>query len=66
MEHITNAINLLGSVIATMDRISVTGIENQNKFVGCAEAVQNASNMLIAHMAEQQIADDEKKEEKDG
>lgn len=63
MDHIHDAINLLGAVIATMDRITVVGIENQNKFVGCAEAVQNASNHLNAFLAEQKMMEEKPKEE---
>lgn len=40
MDNMKQAINLLQSVEATMDTISVTGIDNQDKFVGCANAVR--------------------------
>ena len=46
MEKFKTAIALLDAVRATMDTISVTGIENQDKFVGCANAVQTVSKML--------------------
>lgn len=39
-------INLLEAVVSTMDTISVTGIDNQDKFVGCANAVQAAIKQL--------------------
>lgn len=39
-------INLLKAVCATMDTISVVGIENQDKFVGCANAVRSAATKL--------------------
>lgn len=35
----TNAIQLLKAVRSTMDTIDVRGVENQDKFVGCANAV---------------------------
>lgn len=41
-----NTINLLRKVISTMDTIPVTGIDNQDKFVGCANAVQAAVTRL--------------------
>lgn len=39
-------VNLLRAVVATMDTISVVGIENQNRFVGCANAVRSAATQL--------------------
>lgn len=39
-------INLLSRVGATMETISVTGIDNQDKFVGCANAIQTAVSRL--------------------
>ena len=53
-----NLISLLEAVYSTMDSISVSGIDNQDKFVGCANAVKNVSYKL----REMNL----KKEEKDG
>ncbi len=39
-------INLLEAAVSTMDTISVTGIDNQDKFVGCANAVQTVIKQL--------------------
>ena len=39
-------ISLLDAVYATMDTISVARIDNQDKFVGCANAIKNVSNKL--------------------
>lgn len=41
-----STINLLRKVISTMNTISVTGIDNQDKFVGCANALQTAVTRL--------------------
>lgn len=46
MEKIKNAINLLDAVHSTMDSISVCGIENQDRFVGCANAIKTAAKTL--------------------
>lgn len=46
MENIKSAISLLAAVRSTMDAISVVGIENQDKFVGCANAIQTVSQTL--------------------
>ena len=37
-------ISLLDAVYATMDTISVTRIDNQDKFVGCANAVKKVAD----------------------
>ena len=59
MENIRTAINLLDAVRATMDTISVVGIDNQDKFVGCANAIQTVSQTLGKFLQEA----DNKKEE---
>ena len=46
MDNLKQAINLLCTVEATMDTISVTGIDNQDKFVGCANVVKNVASKL--------------------
>ena len=39
-------ISLLEAVYSTMDSISVSGIDNQDKFVGCATVVKNVADKL--------------------
>lgn len=39
-------ISLLEAVYSTMDTISVEGINNQDKFVGCANVVKNVAQKL--------------------
>ena len=58
MENLKQAINLLYAVSSTMDTISVVGIDNQDKFVGCANVVKNVANKLLEM--------NETKEETDG
>ena len=58
MENLKQVINLLYSVASTMDTISVVGIDNQDKFVGCANVVKNVANKLLEM--------NETKEETDG
>ena len=41
-----NLISLLEAVYSTMNTISVEGIDNQDKFVGCANVVKNVANKL--------------------
>lgn len=52
MDNIKTAINLLNAVHATMDTISVVGVENQDKFVGCANAIQTVSQTLEKFLQE--------------
>ena len=54
MDRIIKAINLLGAVTATMDQISIIGVGNQSKFVGCAEAIRSVSNELSGFVEDQQ------------
>lgn len=51
-------INLLKAVRMTMDGIDVRGIDNQDKFVGCANAIMTAVHDLekLAAAAEQEEA----------
>lgn len=58
MENLKQVINLLYSVASTMDTISVVGIDNQDKFVGCANVVKNVASKLREM--------NETKEEEDG
>lgn len=39
-------ISLLEAVYSTMDTISIEGIDNADKFVGCANVVKNVANKL--------------------
>ena len=51
MESLKKAINLLHNVEATMDTISITGIDNQDKFVGCAQAVKTVAKQISDYIA---------------
>lgn len=42
-----------------MDTISVSGIENQDKFVGCANAIQTVSQTLGKFLQEAEVAKEE-------
>nr|DAD74398.1 MAG TPA: hypothetical protein [Siphoviridae sp. ct3pR10] len=53
-------INLLSRIGATMETISVVGIDNQDKFVGCATAIRTVIRKL------EQLLAVEKKEEPEG
>ena len=61
MENLKSATNLLKSVMQTLDTISVSGLDNQDKFVGCAQAIQQSMEMVNKY-----ISDNEKGEKADG
>lgn len=52
MENLKSATNLLKSVMQTMDTISVSGLDNQDKFVGCAQAIQRSMEMVNKYISE--------------
>ena len=59
MDNLKKAINLLSNVVSTMDTISITGIDNQDKFVGCAQAVKNVAKQISDYIAsaEKEVTD---------
>ena len=59
MDNLKQAINLLSDVVSTMDTISVTGIDNQDRFVGCAQAVMTVANQISDYIAsaEKEVTD---------
>lgn len=61
-----NTINLLRKVISTMNTISVTGIDNQDKFVGCANALQTVVTRLEQLAAQEREKAVAKEETPDG
>ena len=66
MENLKQAINLLRAVEATMDTISVTGIDNQDKFVGCAEAIRTAAKQISDYIASAEACAEKEEDASDG
>lgn len=54
-----DVINLLSRIGATMETISVVGIDNQDKFVGCATAIET----VIRKLEQLSVAEKEKETE---
>lgn len=61
MENLKSATNLLRSVMQTMDTITISGLDNQDKFVGCAQAIQRVLGLVSKY-----ISDNEKEEKANG
>ena len=59
MDNLKQAISLLSDVVSTMDTISVVGIDNQDKFVGCAQAVKTVAQQISDYIAsaEKEVTD---------
>ena len=57
MKNLKQAINLLSAVVSTMDTISVTGIDNQDKFVGCAMSIETAKKQISDYIASSEKED---------
>ena len=51
MENLKQAIDILESVYLTMDTIPIARIDNQDKFVGCAQAVRAAEKQISDYIA---------------
>ena len=66
MENLKQAINLLRSVDLTMDTISVVGIDNQDKFVGCAMSVRTAAKQISDYIAAEEACAEKKEDTSDG
>ena len=66
MENLKQVINLLHAVASTMDTISVVGIDNQDKFVGCANVVKNVAKQISDYIASAEACAEKKEEVTDG
>ena len=66
MENLKRGINLLCTVGATMDTISVVGIDNQDKFVGCAQAVKTVARQISDYIAALESCAEKKEDVSDG
>ena len=62
MDNLKQVINLLRSIESTMDTISVVGIDYQDKFVGCAQAVRTAGNHISDYIASVEACAEKKDE----
>ena len=60
MENLKSAINLLKSVMQTTDTISISGLDNQDKFVGCAQAIQRSMEIVNKYTSDNGNGKEEK------
>ena len=66
MENLKQVINLLYAVASTMETISVVGIDNQDKFVGCANVVKNVAKQISDYIASADACAEKEEDASDG
>lgn len=66
MENLKKAVSLLDSVYLTMDTISVVRIDNQDKFVGCAQAVKTVAKQISDYIASAEACAEKEEDASDG
>ena len=66
MENLKKAMSLLRSVDLTMDTIPVTGIDNQDKFVGCAMSIRTAAKQISDYIASAEACAEKEEDASDG
>lgn len=49
-------ISLLEAIVSTMDTIPIVGIEAQDKFVGCANAIRSVIRSMEAEQRKEEMA----------
>lgn len=66
MENLKKAVSLLNSVYLTMDTIPITRIDNQDKFVGCAQAVKTVARQISDYIASAEACAEKEEDASDG
>lgn len=55
MDKLNKAITLLESILKTMNMIQITGLDNQDRFIGCAKAVENVEKLIREYQKECEV-----------
>lgn len=50
MENLKRSANLLYAVLGDLDKIPVEGLENQRTFLGCADGIQTAAQVILQYV----------------
>lgn len=50
MENLKRAANLLYAVLGDLDKIPVEGLENQRTFLGCADGIKTAAQVIMQYV----------------
>lgn len=70
METLKQAATLLYAVLEDMNKIPVEGLDRQRTFLGCADGIQTAAQVILQYVeteeAKQKKQDKSEREEADG
>lgn len=50
MEQLRQAATLLYAVLGDMDKIPVEGLDKQKTFLGCADGIRTAAQVILQHV----------------
>lgn len=50
MEQLKQAATLLYAILGDMDQIPVEGLENQKTFLGCADGIRTAAQVILQYV----------------
>lgn len=52
MEHLRQAATLLYAILSDMDKIPVEGLDKQKTFLGCADGIRTAAQVILQYVQE--------------
>lgn len=59
MEQLKQAATLLYAVLGDMDEIPVEGLDNQRAFLGCADGIKTAAQVILQHVGQEEAKNSE-------
>lgn len=54
MENLKQAVTLLYAVLNDLDEIPVVGLDNQRKFLNCADGIKTAAQVILQYVSEEE------------
>lgn len=66
MEQLKQAATLLYAVLGDMDEIPVEGLENQKTFLGCADGIRTAAQVILQYVDAEEKRAAEKESDQEG
>ena len=57
MEQLRQAATLLYAVLGDMDKIPVEGLDKQKAFLGCADGIQTAAQVILQYVEKAALED---------
>lgn len=59
MEQLKQAATLLYAILGDMDEIPVEGLDNQRAFLGCADGIKTAAQVILQHVGQEEAKNSE-------